>query len=72
MLTIIYIQAPYIYICRFNNYTAHSSYRILVMTTGVMGVMEMGNIVPRAGFEPTPLAFCHHSTHVYLSMWLFT
>ena len=27
------------------------------MATSVVGVMEMGNIVPRAGLEPMPLAF---------------
>ena len=49
----------------------------------VVGVMKMGNIVPRAGIEPTSLAFqvsvliiiprrlpcCNHYTHAYLSMW---
>ena len=27
------------------------------MATSVVGVMKMGNIEPRAGFEPTSLAF---------------
>ena len=50
-----------------------------------MGVMKMGNIVPRVGIEPTSLAFrtsvltvttcrlqrCHHYTHGYLSKELF-
>ena len=48
----------------------------------VMGVMKMGNTVPRAGIELTPVAFwasvltitphrlprCHHYTHAYLSV----
>ena len=42
--------------CSFNKYTAHSLYRIMVMTTSVVGVMKMRNIVPRAGLEPTSLA----------------
>ena len=42
---------------RFNNPTAYSLYRIMVMATSVMGVMKMGNTVPRAGLEPTSLAF---------------
>ena len=57
MLTITHIQAMalyiyiyiYIYIYtqgRFNNHTARSFYMILAMTTNVMGVMKMGNIVP--------------------------
>ena len=32
-------------------------YRILVTETSVVGVMEMGNIVPRAGIKPTYLEF---------------
>ena len=42
--------------------------------------MEMENIVPRAGLEPTSLTFrasvlllvpwCHHYTHIHLSMQL--
>ena len=42
---------------RFNNHTVHSLYRIMVMATIVMGVMKMGNIVPRAEYKPTSLAF---------------
>ena len=42
---------------RFNNYTACSLYRIMVMATSVMSVMKMGNIVPRVGLKPTYLAF---------------
>ena len=38
---------------RFNNHTEYSLYRIMVMTTSVVGLMKMGNIVPRAGTEPT-------------------
>ena len=85
LLTITYIQVMALHIQtqgRFNNYTAHSVYRIMVKTTGVMGAMQMGNIVPRVGIEPTPLAF-HASvlpcsipcrlpdvTTIYLSMRL--
>ena len=29
----------------------------MVTATSVVGVMQMGNIVPRAGLEPTSLAF---------------
>ena len=60
VLTIIYIKAISLHVDtqhRFNNYAVHSLYRILVTATGVMRVMKMGNIVPRAGLEPTSLAF---------------
>ena len=60
MLTIKYIQAMHLYIHthdRFNNYTVHSLYMILVVAPSVVEVMKMGNIVRRAEFEPTPLAF---------------
>ena len=30
----------------------------MVTTTSGMGVMKMGNTVPRAGIKPTSLAFC--------------
>ena len=40
----------------FNNHTAHSLYRIMVMAISVMEVMKMGNIAPRARFIPTHLA----------------
>ena len=45
-----------------------------------MGLMKIGNIVPRVGIESTSLAFranvlllhrCHYSTHDHLSMQLF-
>ena len=43
---------------RFNKHTAHSLYRIMVMTTSVIVcVMEKGTIVPGAGLKPTSLAF---------------
>ena len=42
---------------RFNNRTALSLYRIIVMATSVVGVMKIGNTVPRAGLETTLLAF---------------
>ena len=35
----------------------HSLYRIMVTASSVIGVMKMGNIVSRAGIEPTSLAF---------------
>ena len=55
------------------------------MHSFVVGVMKMGNIVPRAVIEPTSLAFqasvltitahgvpgCYNYTHPYLSMQLF-
>ena len=41
---------------RFNNPTAHNLYRIMVMETSVIGVVKMGNIVPRAGLEPMSVA----------------
>ena len=66
----------------FNNHTTHSLYMFIVMTTSVVGVMKMGNTLPRAGIEPTSQAFrasvltiipvrrpwCRHYTHAYLSM----
>ena len=36
---------------------AHSLYRIMVMATIVVGVMKIGNMVPRAGLECTSQAF---------------
>ena len=46
----------------------------------VVGVMKMGNIVPRGGIEPTSLVFqagvlpllptCHHYTHTHLCVQL--
>ena len=64
MLTITYRQSLYIYIyiyintqVRFNNHATRSLYRIMVMATSVMGVIKMGNTVPRGGLGPTSLAF---------------
>ena len=51
----LYIQALHIQ-CRVNNHAAPSLYSIVVMTTSVVGMMRMGNIVPRSEFEPTSLA----------------
>ena len=42
---------------RFNNHTARSLYRIMVMATSVVSVTKIGNILSRAGLEPTSLAF---------------
>ena len=42
---------------RFNNHAVHGLYRILIMATDVMGVITMGNIMPRAGIEPTSLTY---------------
>ena len=60
MLTIAYMQAMTFCIHtqgRFTNHTACSLYRIMVTTTSVVGVVKMGNSVPRAGLESTSLAF---------------
>ena len=35
----------------------YGMYRIMLMATSVMGEMKMGNIVPRAVFKATSLAF---------------
>ena len=85
MLTITYLQAMTLYIHRqgrFNNHAAHSLYKIMVLASSVMGVMKMGNIVPRAGVEPTCLVFwasvlplqyigsLMSPLYTYLSMWL--
>ena len=57
MLTITYIQAMVLNIKgRSNNHTAHSSDRIKVTATSVLGVMKMVYTVPRAGLKPTSLA----------------
>ena len=51
MLTLTYTQAMASYVCtqgRFNNHTAHSLYRIMVMGISVVGMMKMGNVVPTA------------------------
>ena len=42
---------------RCNNHTEQCSDRIMVTETSIMGEMKMGNSVPRAGIEPTSLAF---------------
>ena len=42
---------------RFNNNTAHSLHIIIVPATSVVGVMKIGNTVPRAGIECTSSAF---------------
>ena len=58
MLT--YIQAIPLHIHtqgKFKNHTARSLYRIMVTVIRVVGVMKVGNTVPRAGLKPTPLAF---------------
>ena len=55
MLKLTYIHAMALHVHtqgRFNNI-----YTILVMVTSVKGVMKMGNIGPRAGIQPTYLAF---------------
>ena len=55
-----YIQAMTLHIHthgRLNNHIAHSLYKIMIMATSVMDMMKMGNIVPRAGLEPSYLAF---------------
>ena len=60
LLTFTYILAVALDIYtqgRFNNHAAHSLYRIMITTSCVMGVMKMGNIVPRMTLEPTSLAF---------------
>ena len=41
----------------FNNHTVCSLSRIIDTTTSIVGVMKMGNIVPRYGIEPTSLSF---------------
>ena len=65
ILTITYTQEMalhiYIYIHRVGSYTSYthtvySLYRIMVTASSVMDVMEMENIVPRVGLEPTSLA----------------
>ena len=43
---------------RFNNHTVHSLYMIMVTATCVVGVLKMGNTVPRVKIEPRSLAFC--------------
>ena len=41
----------------FNNHIAYSLYKIMITATSVVGVMKMGNIMPKAGIKPTSLAF---------------
>ena len=50
MLTITYILHT---LGRINNYMAHSLYMTMVTATSVMGVVKIGNFVPRVGIEPT-------------------
>ena len=52
MLTITYILTYW-----FNNHIVYSLYWIVLMETSVVGTMKMGNIVPKAGIEPTYLTF---------------
>ena len=61
MVTITYTQAMALHIHTqggSNNHTVQSLYWIMVTPTSVMGVMKMGNIVPRVRLQPTSLAFC--------------
>ena len=73
ILTITYIPA----LALQQPYSMRSLYRILVTATSVMGVMKMGNIVPRAGLEPTSLAFrvsvlqFHHVGYQIAPCYLF-
>ena len=58
ILTHTYIQAMALKMHtpgRFNNYSVHILYRILLTATSVVSVMEIGHIVPRAGLKPTSL-----------------
>ena len=60
MLALTYIQAMTLHkhtYSRFNDDSGHILYRIMVTTTSVMGVMKIGNTVPRVGLKPTSLAF---------------
>ena len=41
----------------FNKDAVHNLYNIMVTATRVVGLMKMGNIVPRVGIELTYLAF---------------
>ena len=55
MLRITHIQAVTIHMHtqgRFNNHTARSLHSIMITAASVVGVMNMGNIAPRAGLEP--------------------
>ena len=74
MLTITDIQAMTLHIHtqgRFNKHRAYSLYRNMVTATSVMGVMKMGNTVPRAGLELTSLALrtsmqpLYHHTYMH-------
>ena len=42
---------------RFNNHTVNSLYRTVVMATSVVGLMKMGNIMPKAGIKTTSQEF---------------
>ena len=42
---------------KFNNHTVCSLYRIMIKPTSVVGVMNVGNNLPRVGLEPTSLGF---------------
>ena len=60
LLTITHIQAMALHIHRqgrFNNYAVHSLYRIIVTAISIMGLMKMGNIVPKRVLNTTSLAF---------------
>ena len=59
MLAITYSQWPYIFIHRVDSTTIQdiACTGTPGMATSAVGVMKMGNIVPRVGIEPTPLAF---------------
>ena len=61
MLTMYYVQPSDISDMhikdRFRSHTVHSLYRTMAMATSVLGVMKIGNILHRAGIEPTSLAF---------------
>ena len=83
-LTITYRQSPHIHAHR-----VISTVIQILHDTGhairAMGVMKMGNIIPRVGIKPRSPSFqasvltitshrlpwCHNCTHAYLSMQLF-
>ena len=49
-----YMYYVYLYVGIFTHHIAHTEF--MVTAASVMGVIKIGNIVPRAGMEPTSLA----------------
>ena len=68
ILTLAYIQAMVLHLhtqSRLNNHTVCKLYRIMVMATSVIGLMQMGNIAPTIGIKHTFHSFQVHHANLF-------